>query len=105
MNEETGPVTWSSKGPTCEPSSTSLVVSSDATIRPVIPMLHYDGLPRIDPAAARITTGLRQTRRCGLDSCLACCGGLSATTVPFWLFDTFFMLQGFCAARVCARHR
>src|SRR3954462_2944997 len=35
VNEATGPVTWSSKGPTCEPSSTSLVVSSDATIRPV----------------------------------------------------------------------
>src|SRR3954454_17111756 len=35
VNEATGPVTWSSKGPTCAPSSTSLVVSSDATIRPV----------------------------------------------------------------------
>src|SRR4051794_22082537 len=35
VNEATGPATWSSKGPTCEPSSTSLVVSSDATIRPV----------------------------------------------------------------------
>src|SRR3954471_5411135 len=35
VNEATGPVIWSSKGPTCEPSSTSLVVSSDATIRPV----------------------------------------------------------------------
>src|SRR3954471_15574353 len=37
VNEATGPVTWSSKGPTCEPSSTSLVVSPDATIRPVSP--------------------------------------------------------------------
>src|SRR3954447_20180221 len=35
VNEAIGPVTWSSKGPTWEPSSTSLVVSSDATIRPV----------------------------------------------------------------------
>src|SRR4051794_20736609 len=35
VNEASGPATWSSKGPTCEPSSTSWVVSSDATIRPV----------------------------------------------------------------------
>src|SRR4051812_20579576 len=35
VNEATGPVTWSSKGPTCEPSSPSWVVSADATIRPV----------------------------------------------------------------------
>src|SRR5438309_1052087 len=30
-----GPSIWSSKGPTCEPSSTSLVVSAAATTRPV----------------------------------------------------------------------
>ena len=35
MKEATGPATWSSKGPTCEPSSPSWGVSSDATIRPV----------------------------------------------------------------------
>src|SRR3954454_14150107 len=35
VNEATRPAIWSSKGPTCELSSTSLVVSSDATIRPV----------------------------------------------------------------------
>src|SRR3954452_15504228 len=35
VTEATGPVTWSSKGLTCERSSASWVVSSDATIRPV----------------------------------------------------------------------
>src|SRR3954452_12495490 len=33
VNDASGAATWSSKGPTCEPSSTSWVVSSDATIR------------------------------------------------------------------------
>src|SRR4051812_4204987 len=35
VNEAAGPVTWSSNGPTREPSSASLVVSSTASIRPV----------------------------------------------------------------------
>src|SRR4051794_3416035 len=35
VNEATGSSTWSSTGPTREPSSTSLVVSSTASIRPV----------------------------------------------------------------------
>ena len=35
VKEATGPSTWSSRGPTCEPSSASLSVSADATIRPV----------------------------------------------------------------------
>src|SRR3954469_1015303 len=35
MDEAIGPSTWSSKGPTCAPSSTSWVVSVAATISPV----------------------------------------------------------------------
>src|SRR5271169_283542 len=35
VNEAMGSSIWSSKGPTCEPSSTSLVVNTAATIRPV----------------------------------------------------------------------
>src|SRR5947207_10448169 len=35
VNEAMGSSIWSSKGPTCEPSSTSLVVNAAATIRPV----------------------------------------------------------------------
>src|SRR4051795_8934523 len=44
VNEATGAATWSSKGPTWEPSSTSLVVSAVATIWPVsasIPMCSF----------------------------------------------------------------
>src|SRR4051794_9889468 len=35
VTDATGPSTWSSRGPTCEPSSTSLSVNTEATIRPV----------------------------------------------------------------------
>src|SRR3954452_14446115 len=49
MNEAIGPSTWSSKGPTCAPSSTSWVVSVAATIWPV--------------SASRPRCNLRQDRR------------------------------------------
>jgi hypothetical protein len=46
VNEATAPATWSSKGPTSAPSSTSFALSAAATICPVSASRPICSLPR-----------------------------------------------------------